>query len=98
LRITDRTVLGRRLQGLRIRLAMLERAEGRHADERVKPHIKAAERDACPGSKLGPEWLHVADTLQILADLRTAPSIFIGRKFIMRPTFRNGFSHLVGSK
>src|SRR5437588_9526140 len=57
-------------------------AEQREA-KRVAPHVETAQRDPDDGSELGPQRLDVADPMQVLADSRIAPRIFVFDEFII---------------
>ena len=69
LRIVDLAGAGGRFERLRVGLAVLERAEQREAEQRVRPHVETAEADADDGAEARPQRLDVADLLEVLADV-----------------------------
>ena len=85
LRIVYRLMLGCRLGRRVVRLAVLHRAEGRKADERVQPHVQTAKPDAQPGAEARPERLDVAHPLEIDADLAAAPLGLVAGQLVMAP-------------
>src|SRR3546814_4962087 len=71
-RIGDRLVLCGRLQALRIGLAVLQRAEHGKAEQRVGPHVEAAERDPDRRAELRPRSEENTSEIQSLMSISYA--------------------------
>ena len=81
--ILDRLVARRLLRRGVVRLAVLHRvAEADAADDRIGPHVEAAEHDAQVRAELRPQRLDVAHDLEVPADLAVAHFLFIALEFI----------------
>src|SRR5262249_36499047 len=81
--IGDRRALRRWPQRGEIRLAMLEGAEDRGAQKRIRPHVETGERYPQICAKARPQRLGVANLEEVAADVRRAPSRLIGGKLVV---------------
>ena len=95
-RIDDLLVLRCRLERGGVGLAVLQRAEGRDAEQRVQPHVEATEANADDGAETRPQRLDVANLLQVLADVGAAPGFFIRGQFVIGPAGGDGFRDVLG--
>mmetsp|Transcript_27772 Transcript_27772/g.51764 ORF Transcript_27772/g.51764 Transcript_27772/m.51764 type:complete len:401 (+) Transcript_27772:1108-2310(+) len=82
-RVINRLVLTRFFSGLGVILAVLDRAKKRET-KRVGPHVQTAKHQGSCQAPFGPDRLHIAHLLQVLANRAAAHFGFVCRKLVTR--------------